>query len=57
MRDRLQMGEDIANEIRESQDSEIPDHDKDVFGEMNTEEAEEVENQFNRRGGKQQANR
>ena len=29
------------DQIRESQDSEIPDHDRDVFGEIGTDEAEE----------------
>lgn len=30
-----------SGQIRESKDSEIPDHDRDVFGEIGTDEAEE----------------
>lgn len=38
---RSQFSDDISEDsrpIRESKDSEIPDHDKDVFGEIHTEE-------------------
>lgn len=46
-----------GQENRESLDSEMPDHDKDVFGEMNTDEAEEenAKQYAKKLGGKLQA--